>query len=431
MNSNAVTVLPDEQARFALRAFIQRAETRLSTMHGIAGAFIGGAGLLVLLPVLYRDYAADLIVQIANAIWNKGSRLPFIFWYWNEWTSSIFWDWATAFWIFPFIFSLLIPSYAIYLLIRELVLFYFVPHGYSQSEMKYFFPRFALSAISFPVDDGVIAVGGDAGYAPGTYSKVKLAIIRAWYLPETMHYVFPKNPNVRERKDLDKIYSKNRSFVAALAPSPQRISIRNTLAPELKTDAAQYDLRGTMAGLSDRTLIEEAARLEGTLTRLNYHLRVIVLRYMKALVAFIWTLIIIAFAMTLASYAADRLAASDPPASLLVRSLFGDLIFLTTGLVWATATPFVVSAPINWIRKYRDLHSYRGEFRRDSGLITFERWVYGFCLAGTVFSSLGLCAIVFWEGPIIGIDSGYEKVTYAVLILASFYIVLFPKFRWL
>lgn len=34
------------------RAYLQRAETRLSTLHRVAGAFISGAGLLTLLASL-------------------------------------------------------------------------------------------------------------------------------------------------------------------------------------------------------------------------------------------------------------------------------------------------------------------------------------------------------------------------------------------
>lgn len=46
MNGNT-----DPDARNAMRAFLQRSEVRLSTMHRIANAFLSGAGLLVLFPV--------------------------------------------------------------------------------------------------------------------------------------------------------------------------------------------------------------------------------------------------------------------------------------------------------------------------------------------------------------------------------------------
>jgi len=44
-----------EDERQALRAFLQRGETRLSTYQRVAGVFLNGAGLLVLLPGLARE----------------------------------------------------------------------------------------------------------------------------------------------------------------------------------------------------------------------------------------------------------------------------------------------------------------------------------------------------------------------------------------
>ncbi len=49
--------------RNAMRAYLGRAEVRLSTLHRIATAFIGGAGLLLLIPVFIKD-AIDSIMQI-------------------------------------------------------------------------------------------------------------------------------------------------------------------------------------------------------------------------------------------------------------------------------------------------------------------------------------------------------------------------------
>src|SRR4051812_44783175 len=38
-----------------MRAFLQRCEVRLSTMHRVATALLSGAGILVLLPAVERD----------------------------------------------------------------------------------------------------------------------------------------------------------------------------------------------------------------------------------------------------------------------------------------------------------------------------------------------------------------------------------------
>src|SRR5277367_1692075 len=45
-----------EQERNAMRAYLQRAEVRLSAMDRVATAFISGAGLLVLFPIFFRGY---------------------------------------------------------------------------------------------------------------------------------------------------------------------------------------------------------------------------------------------------------------------------------------------------------------------------------------------------------------------------------------
>ncbi len=58
----------DQLDREGLRAFIQRAETRLGTMHRVGGGFISGAGLLILMPFIFRDsgskYFSILSAQI-------------------------------------------------------------------------------------------------------------------------------------------------------------------------------------------------------------------------------------------------------------------------------------------------------------------------------------------------------------------------------
>src|SRR5918999_472403 len=47
--------------RQAIRAYLQRAETRISTYQRVAGVFLNGAGLLILLPVLSRDAFSGIV----------------------------------------------------------------------------------------------------------------------------------------------------------------------------------------------------------------------------------------------------------------------------------------------------------------------------------------------------------------------------------
>lgn len=47
-----------------LTLFLARAEVRLSTQQRIAGAFLSGAGLLILLPVLFKEAAIRIFVSL-------------------------------------------------------------------------------------------------------------------------------------------------------------------------------------------------------------------------------------------------------------------------------------------------------------------------------------------------------------------------------
>src|SRR5690349_11344215 len=54
--------------RDELRAFLQRGEVRLSTMHRIAGVFLNGAGLLFLIPILVKDAFIQMMLSVTYAL---------------------------------------------------------------------------------------------------------------------------------------------------------------------------------------------------------------------------------------------------------------------------------------------------------------------------------------------------------------------------
>ena len=56
---------PDERA--AMRAFLQRSEVRLGTVHRIATALLSGAGVLVLVPALGRDGIVNVMRALLDA----------------------------------------------------------------------------------------------------------------------------------------------------------------------------------------------------------------------------------------------------------------------------------------------------------------------------------------------------------------------------
>src|SRR5690606_8520058 len=50
--------------RNAMRAFLQRSEVRISTIHRVAVGFLSGAGLLFLFPVFLKDGVLTLITAL-------------------------------------------------------------------------------------------------------------------------------------------------------------------------------------------------------------------------------------------------------------------------------------------------------------------------------------------------------------------------------
>ena len=117
--------------RDAMRSYLQRAEVRLSAMDRVATAFISGAGLLVLFPIFFSQAIPGLVEAFTLS---HGSLAQ------------------TAFLFIPFSFSIGLPLYALYWLLRDLTLFYFVSHspGYPTDLVN---PRFALSGVAFSPDE--------------------------------------------------------------------------------------------------------------------------------------------------------------------------------------------------------------------------------------------------------------------------------------
>ena len=120
-----------DQDRAGMRAFLQRAETRLSTYQRVAGVFLNGAGLLVLLPGLARDSISSTLLFSFGSIPQAKLLLA------------------------PWLFATIIPLFAFILLLRDLVQFYFSPRFLEIDPIK--ITRFSLAGITLPYDEGTEA----------------------------------------------------------------------------------------------------------------------------------------------------------------------------------------------------------------------------------------------------------------------------------
>src|SRR2546427_2935382 len=117
------------EEQHAMRSYLQRAETRLSTMHRIAGLFVSGAGLLVLFPAFLNEAVTNVVSNLLKA--PLRIMLPSL-------------AWASL--------SLALPIWALYLLLHDLVHFYFTAEHPGVKE-TWFYPRFVLSGTAFCADE--------------------------------------------------------------------------------------------------------------------------------------------------------------------------------------------------------------------------------------------------------------------------------------
>lgn len=68
----------DPESAAALRAYLQRCEVRLSTVHRVASALLSGAGLVVLFPALAKDSVARIIRALLEGPADAPHRLVLV-----------------------------------------------------------------------------------------------------------------------------------------------------------------------------------------------------------------------------------------------------------------------------------------------------------------------------------------------------------------
>lgn len=314
---------PDQRA--AMRAYLQRAEVRLSTMHRVAGVFLNGAGLLILLPVLFRDIIVGVITLFSqHAKYDLGG------------TSVVSYLYMVL--TIPFVISMYIPIRALYLLLKDLVDFYFIGHS-PGFPSNLFSPRFVLSGIAFSPDEG---------------KEAKDAVIVEEYT-NLAHFVLPFD------EDHASYFSHvlNQAGDDIIPSTRSRENLPQAIAQDARRrgDVDRLNVAFGMAGMVDRHLTDEVAKTETSLVRHALSLRRLVLRYAKALLVVVWT--------TLISFSIVSLSEVFAVPLLLISTLY---------LVWGLCTPFIVRLPLHWIFESADRNSKKVT-AKDRHLVLFEREV--------------------------------------------------------
>lgn len=314
MTHQHTTPLTDAE-RNAIRAYLQRCEVRISTQHRIATAFIGGAGLLVLIPIFLRDIVdgilAFLIAQIGNVYPSLPSPL-------GEGLSVLFFVCIG----YVFVLSLAIPLIGVYWLLEDLVHFYFTLYmpGFPDTLLN---PTLALGGINFSPDES---------------ERVKTAVMKTQYDAANMAFMMPFSAERREQyfdaliKETDEMILPPNREVGALQAAG--------LVGETPADVQRAQHFNAAMGIArgvDRQLVEEVAISEMHLTRNTLYLRRLLLRYVKTLLMFLWTTVM-SFLML----------------PLLHDERIPNLTVLGFGFVlWASLVGWIIRSPVRWIYRHR------------------------------------------------------------------------------
>ncbi|MFM8312138.1 MAG: hypothetical protein ACKOAZ_09580 [Ilumatobacteraceae bacterium] len=224
---------PDERA--AMRAFLQRCEVRLSTMHRVATALLSGAGILVLLPAVERDTVLQVLrVLLVGPITLTRGLL------------------AVA-----VVLSVALAIVVLWLLVIELTRFYFHSNHVVHPDGEVFTPRFTLTGLRMPVDElGPL----DSSYESSHASE------------DVVRLLVPGNDRARRR--IDRQLAAYPGLVAADAGDRDQARA-----------AALFEL----AASSRRSLVDEVTKIEAGMVRHMLRVQVIVLRYVKALLVIVVT----------------------------------------------------------------------------------------------------------------------------------------------
>ena len=220
-----------------MRAFLQRCEVRLSTMHRVATALLSGAGILVLLPAVERDSFLQVLrsLLVGPIPVSRGLLAA-----------------AVA-------LSIGLALTMLWFVVVELTRFYFHANHIVHPDGEVFTPRFTLTGLRLPDDELGAAVDETYGTSHGSPNNVALLV--------------PSNRRGRERIDRQ------------LAAYPGAIEGDITDITDAARGAGLFEL----AASRRRPLVEEVVKVEYGIVRHMLRLQVVVLRYVKALLVVVAT----------------------------------------------------------------------------------------------------------------------------------------------
>lgn len=319
-----VNLSTDERA--AMRAFLQRSEVRLSTIHRTFTALLSGAGVLVLLPAVGRDSVVNVVRPLLGS---PNSPLHL--------TLAVL-----------VALMLLLAFIAIWLLLYEIARFYFHANHLTHEGGTTFTPRWTLTALHLPMDEL-----GEAGRA---------ALLERRNDPDNIELLVPRTERFR-------------NYVDGLADAYPGLHANGEV-----TDAVRAASLLQLAGVKDRLLIDEVAKVEYGMARQIIRVQVVVLRYIKA--------VLVVLACTLCTFVLAGVATSSP-----TLDTSAERWIVAVFLVWAPAVLFVSASPVRWLGQLLMIEgATRSGIRRDKELTRLDRVTA--TVSSVVFVTSIVCGIV-------------------------------------
>jgi hypothetical protein len=275
--------------RAAMRAFLQRCEVRLSTLHRVATALLSGAGILVLLPAVMRDAVGDVVrsLLVGPVSWSRGLL-----------AISVLVSIGLALTVFG-------------MLVVELVRFYFHANHIRRETGDVFAPRFTLTGLRLPDDE--------------LSSRSEVRTVAAHVDPAHVELLVARNARARRRID--------RQLDAYPGMMP---TYGYGVDEEIDRDRERALALFELAASRRRSLVDEVAKVEYGMVRHVNRLQVIVLRYVKALLVIVVTSLVV-FAAA-AAVPADEIAV--PATERWIAAML---------LLWAPVVIVAVAAPVRWL----------------------------------------------------------------------------------
>lgn len=374
--------------RNAMRAYLARAEVRLSTMHRVGVGFLSGAGLLILLPIFLNSGVIAIIRSILDF-----TPLPLLN---GDQSIGIIVIYLSLF--YPFLLSLSLPALALFLLLKDIVRFYFVaaPPGFSD---KLFNPRFTLTGVAFSPDESEEVKARALRYQYGT-DMIKFVTSHADARSSYYHDIIdlPNRLIVPSTRKLPKLVAQNvleipsgKTFSDLMNEDLVRVQGTYTNGDKDETildtpyiDRSLKEIDGFnaalgLAGMLDRTLFQEVAQMEVAQVRQALKLRRMVLRYFQALLILIWTSIITFFMLPFLQDDSGRFP-------LLI-------VFAIAYFIWALLAPFVVQLPLYWIATASEPEVQRNgvpQFQKSDAILKFGKLTQRLCYVALLTSVIAI-----------------------------------------